>query len=99
MTLIFSALGTGAVLVLATGNRNNVPMVIGFNGEFSLIIGFTKSGIFQIRRKRCVLGEYDDNINFTFEPDTGVYGSCAAILNDEMFVLGGDHRRRQVNFH
>ena len=95
MTLIFSALGTGAVLVLATGSSNNVPMVIGFNGEFGLIIGF----IFQIRRKRCVLGEYDDNINFTFEPDTGVYGSCAAILNDEMFVLGGDHRRRQVNFH
>ena len=39
----------------------------------------------------------DDDTNFTFEDNTGVYYSCAASLNDEMWVLGGYNKERQVN--
>ena len=44
-----------------------------------------------------ISGEVDDDINFTYEPDTEVYGSCAATLDGEMFVLGGWNKKRQVN--
>ena len=39
----------------------------------------------------------DDDINFTYDDNTGVSGSCAASLNDEMWVLGGASYMRQVN--
>ena len=39
----------------------------------------------------------DDDINFNYEDNTEVSGSCAASLNDEMWVLGGSHKQRQVN--
>ena len=35
-------------------------------------------------------------MNFTYERGTGVYGSCGATLNGEMFVLGGMNKKRQV---
>ena len=41
------------------------------------------------------LGEVDDDINFTYEDNTEAEGSCAATLNDEMWVFGGWN---QVNF-
>ena len=40
----------------------------------------------------------DDDINFTIEDNTEVDDSCAASLNDEMWVFGGIHKKRQVNF-
>ena len=43
-------------------------------------------------------GEVDDDINFTYEANTEVSWSCAATLNDEMWVLGGNFQRRQVIF-
>ena len=43
------------------------------------------------------LGEVDDDINFTYEANTEAYFSCAASLNDEMWVFGGYNQRRQVN--
>ena len=42
-------------------------------------------------------GEVDDDINFTYEDNTDVYGACAASLDDEMWVLGGDDNNRQVH--
>ena len=39
----------------------------------------------------------DDDINFTYDTNTEVYYSCAASLNDEMWVLGGSSNKRQVN--
>ena len=44
------------------------------------------------------LGEVDDEINFTFDDNTEVDRSCAATLNDEMWILGGYHKIRQVSF-
>ena len=40
----------------------------------------------------------DDDINFTYEANTQVHGSCAATLNNEMWVFGGYTQTRQVNF-
>ena len=40
----------------------------------------------------------DDEVNFTYETETEVFRSCAASLNDEMWVLGGYYQKRQVNF-
>ena len=42
------------------------------------------------------LGEFDDDIDFTYDTNTEVYLSCTAALNDEMWVLGGNNRPRQV---
>ena len=39
----------------------------------------------------------NDDINFTYEENTDVYESCAASLNDEMWVLGGYTKKIQVN--
>ena len=39
----------------------------------------------------------NDDTNFTYEENTEVLSSCAASLNDEMWVLGGINQRRQVN--
>ena len=44
-----------------------------------------------------ISGEVDDDINFTYEDNTEAEGSCAATLNDEMWVFGGYYQRRQVN--
>ena len=46
-----------------------------------------------------IWGETDDDINFTYEANTEVYESCAASLNDEMWVLGGYNQKRQVKFY
>ena len=40
----------------------------------------------------------DDNINFKYDYNTEVYYSCAAAWNDEMWVLGGISKKRQVKF-
>ena len=45
-----------------------------------------------------ILGEVDDNINFNYEDNTQVSGSCAASFNDEMWVFGGWKEKRQVSF-
>ena len=39
----------------------------------------------------------DDDINFTYDANTEVDYSCAATLNDEMWILGGNSQQRQVN--
>ena len=45
-----------------------------------------------------ILGEVDDDINFSYGANTEVHDSCAASMNDEMWVFGGHSKRRQVNF-
>ena len=70
-------------------------MVIGYNGKPQLNI--TLSLFFIENDNNNILGEVDDDINFTYEDNTQVYRSCAASLNDEMWVLGGNNQRRQVN--
>ena len=32
-----------------------------------------------------------------YKPETELHGSCGATLNGEMFVLGGQNQKRQVN--
>ena len=44
-----------------------------------------------------IVGEVDDDINFNYDTDTEVRGSCAASLNGKMFVLGGWNQKQQVN--
>ena len=39
----------------------------------------------------------NDDINFTYEANTEVHYSCAASLNDKMWVFGGSIEKRQVN--
>jgi len=39
----------------------------------------------------------NDDINFKYDTNTEVCGSCAASLNDKMFVLGGWNQAQQVN--
>ena len=46
-----------------------------------------------------ILGEVDDDIDFSYEDNTEVYYSCAASLNNEMWVFGGSAKKRQVNFN
>ena len=68
-------------------------MVIGYNGEQnSLILSVLKYNYNTIHS-----GEVDDDINFTYEDNNVVDGSCAASLHDEMWVLGGSNKKRQVN--
>ena len=43
-----------------------------------------------------IKGNVDDDTVFTFEDDTEVFGSCAATLNDEFWVIGGYSKKRQV---
>ena len=42
-------------------------------------------------------GNYDDDLNFKFGPDTEVEASCVATLHGEMWVLGGTYEMRQVS--
>ena len=46
-----------------------------------------------------ILGEVDDDIDFSYEANTQVSLSCAASLNDEMWVFGGYNKKRQVNLN
>ena len=43
-----------------------------------------------------IKGEVDDDINFSYDANTEVSEGCAASLNDEMWILGGNSLRRQV---
>ena len=43
-------------------------------------------------------GEIDNDINFNYDANTEVFASCAATLNDNMYVLGGGFKTRQVYF-
>ena len=70
-------------------------MVIGYNGKLHLNI--TLSSLFIANDNNNILGEVNDDINFTFEDNTEVFYSCAASLNDEMWIFGGFYQRRQVN--
>ena len=79
--------------MLSTYSSDNVPMVIGYNGQekiYSFYIDHKYNTIYS--------GEVDDDINFTYEDNNVVDGSCAASLHDEMWVLGGFNKKRQVNF-
>ena len=70
-------------------------MVIGYNGKLHLNINLS---LFYIANdNNNILGEVDDDINFTLEGNTEVLYSCAASLNDEMWVLDGMNKKRQVN--
>ena len=40
---------------------------------------------------------FPNDINFVYDASTEVEGSCAASINDEMFVFGGRNKKRQVN--
>ena len=84
-----------AVLLLSTFFQSNVPMVIGYNGKLHLNMNL--SLLFIANDNNNILGQVDDDINFAYEDNT-VYYSCAASLNDEMWVLGGGNQKRQVNF-
>ena len=79
--------------MLSTYQSSNIPMVMGYNGEHKLL-----SHLLIFHYNDTFLGEVDDDINFTYETNTEVFGSCAASLNDEMWVLGGYYQKRQVNF-
>ena len=43
-------------------------------------------------------GEFDDDIDFTYDTNTEVYLSCTAVLNDEMWVLGGNSHEQQASY-
>ena len=44
-------------------------------------------------------GEHDVNTQFTYKHQTEVNdASCAAMLNNEMWIFGGRNNPRQVNF-
>ena len=79
-----------AVLMLSTRSERNVPMVIGLNGESDLNIWFV------ILIHLLSLGDYDDDLNFTYDENTEVVGSCSASLNNRMLVFGGWNQWRQV---
>jgi len=68
-------------------------MVIGYNGSKNLFI----LSFFKEEYNTIYSGEVDNDINFTYETNTEVEGSCAASLNDEMWVFGGTSQTRQVN--
>ena len=85
-----------AVLMLNTKSSANIPMVIGYNGQSPLNVSLPLHFIWW---NKIILGEVDDDINFTYDANTEVYYSCAASLNDEMWVLGGQYKKRQVNFN
>ena len=79
-----------AVLLLSSRSSSNIPMVIGLNGWSHLKIS---SHLFLSK------GGIDANIDFKYEAKTEVSGSCAATLNNEMFVFGGLNEKRQVNLN
>ena len=41
-------------------------------------------------------GNVDDDTEFAYDTDTEVDASCAATLNGEFWVIGGNIKRRQV---
>ena len=47
---------------------------------------------------KLVLGEIDNDLNFNYDVNTEVYSSCAATLNGNMYVLGGQFKKNQVYF-
>ena len=77
--------------MLNTWKSSNVPFVIGYNGEKYSIKSLLYSFI-----KQKLLGEVDDDINFTYDDNTEISQSCVASWNNEMFVLGGLNQKRQV---
>ena len=89
-----------AVLMLSTYEASNIPMVINYNGglhDVTYIKSFLSYRMRRVIYKRSNnLGEVDDDINFTYDINTEVEFSCAASLNDDMWVLGGNIGR-QVN--
>ena len=73
-------------------------MVIGYDGKSKLHISDVRYDFIFIEcDKNNYLGNVKNDINFTYEPNTGVAFSCAASLNDEMWVFGGSSKKRQVN--
>ena len=83
-----------AVLMLSTYESSNIPMVLGYNGK-----PYCQYDIeFYFLIQPYHLGDVEDDISFTFDDYTEVYYSCAATLNDEMWILGGANYKRQVIF-
>ena len=54
--------------------------------------------VFILCDNKNILGEVDDDIDFTYDANTEVYNSCSASLNNEIWVFGGNSKKRQVNF-
>ena len=42
------------------------------------------------------LGDITENFEFTINHDTEVQQSCSAMLNGELFVIGGENKKNQV---
>ena len=90
--------------VFSTYNPSNVPIVATFNGELYFFTNFISSVNITSSVKR-ILEKLDADIEFTYGPyqwargeNVRVVGSCAATLNNEMYVFGGQFVDRQVNF-
>ena len=69
-----------AVLVLNNFNKNNKPMVIGFDG---------KKVAFFISNYKIILGKVNDDIDFTYGEETATYYGCGATLRGEFWYFGG----------
>ena len=41
-------------------------------------------------------GDITENFEFTINDDTEVQQSCSAILNGELFIIGGENKKNQV---
>ena len=68
-------------------------MVIGYNGKQHQVFLIICNKI-----KPSYSGVVDDDVHFKYGYNTEVYYSCAASWNDEMWVLGGISKKRQVKF-
>ena len=62
----------------------------------SLAIAVRNIPSFILLFTRKLLGEVDDDINFTYDANTEISQSCVASWNDEMYVFGGKNHKRQV---
>ena len=43
-------------------------------------------------------GNYNEKPSFSFGAKTEVYWSCGTTLNDDFYIFGGFHEKRQVCF-
>lgn len=41
-------------------------------------------------------GDITENFEFTINDDTEVQQSCSAMLNGELFIIGGEYKKNQV---
>ena len=86
--------------MLSTWKSSNVPMVIGLDGEsvlsFYSFIFYIDIFLLSSIMTDLSLGDVDDHLDFEYKKKTEAYGSCGASLYGEMFVIGGNSKKRQV---